>query len=191
MQRIQPLGRESIEGFDEVVTVERDFGFLPNSVLTMSYKPAMLRAILDLNTAILGPESGTVDRGLKRLVAYVASNAAGCRYCQAHTASFADERLGVDEEKVRNAFLFEDSPLFDDAERAALRVAFGGGSSPNDVSDEDFDELRRHFTDEECVEIVAVIALYGFFNRWNDTLKTTLEDAPSAWATRHEEAIRT
>ena len=189
MQRIAPLGPESVVGFDEVMTIEHDLGSA-HSVLTFARKPALLRAILDLNKAILGPDSGTVDRGLKRLVAYVASNAAGCRYCQSHTASFAEERIGVDAEKVRNAFLFEDSPLFDDRERAALRVAFGGGSSPNAVSDEDFDELRRHFTRPGKMEIVAVIALYGFFNRWNDTIKTTLEEAPSDWAARNEEAIR-
>jgi uncharacterized peroxidase-related enzyme len=187
MQRIQPLDREAVTGNDAVAAFERDFGFVPNSVLTLARKPKLLDAVFDLDAAVLG--SGSVDPGLKRLVAYVASNAAGCRYCQAHTASFADEQLGVDEDKVRNAFLFEDSPLFDDAERAALKVAWGAGRSPNVVTDEDFDALRANFTEDECLEIVAVIALYGFYNRWNDTLKTTLEGAPHAWAERNGEAI--
>ncbi len=189
MQRIAPLDPSDVPDLDgRVRQIEHDFGFMPNSVRTFARKPELLSAILDLNSAILG--RGTVSPGLKRLVAYVSSNAAGCRYCQAHTASFADERLGVDAEKVRSAFLFEDSPLFDDAERAALKVAWGAGSSPNAVTDEDFEELRRHFSDDECLEIVAVVALYGFFNRWNDTIKTTLEEAPQNWATRNEEAIR-
>jgi uncharacterized peroxidase-related enzyme len=184
-QRIPPLERAEIGHLeDDIADIEHDFGFLLNSVLTWARQPDLLRAILELNRVVLG--TGTVDKGLKRLVAHVASNAAGCRYCSAHTGSFADERLGVDAEKVRNAFLFDDSPLFDDRERAALRVAAGAGLSPNAVTDEDFAELRRHFTDDECIEIVSVIALYGFFNRWNDTVKTTLEDVPQNWANQNE-----
>lgn len=42
--------------------------------------------------------------------------------------------------------------------------------------------LSEHFTDRQVVEIVSVIALFGFLNRWNDTLATTLEDEPVAFA---------
>ncbi len=40
----------------------------------------------------------------------------------------------------------------------------------------------RYFDDSEMVEIVAVIALFGFLNRWNDTVATDLEPAPFAVA---------
>jgi hypothetical protein len=42
--------------------------------------------------------------------------------------------------------------------------------------------LKEHFSDKQCVEIVAVISLFGFLNRWNDTMATTLEDKPRAFA---------
>jgi hypothetical protein len=32
--------------------------------------------------------------------------------------------------------------------------------------------------DDEIVELLAAISLYGFLNRWNDTLATDLEDGP-------------
>ena len=44
----------------------------------------------------------------------------------------------------------------------------------------DMDALRAHYTEEQVLEIVAVIALFGFLNRWNDTLKTDIEAAPRA-----------
>jgi uncharacterized peroxidase-related enzyme len=185
MARVEPLARDELGEFEPLFAkIEGEFGFLPNSVLTFARHPAVLRALGDLNAAVF---SGSVDAGLKRLVAYVSSNASGCRYCQAHTASFAEERLGVDADRVKAAFAFEDSPLFSDAERAALRVAWGAGLSPNAVSDELFEDLRRHYTDDECVEIVSVIALYGFMNRWNDTIQTTLEQSPLEWARRNQE----
>jgi hypothetical protein len=39
-------------------------------------------------------------------------------------------------------------------------------------------ELKRHYTDTQIVDIVAVIASFGFFNRFNDTMATELEASP-------------
>ena len=55
---------------------------------------------------------------------------------------------------------------------------------PNASTPEHFEELRRHFSDEEIVEIVAVISLFGWLNRWNDTMATELEDGPLAFASK-------
>jgi hypothetical protein len=59
-----------------------------------------------------------------------------------------------------------------------LDFAIAAASVPNTVTDGMFAELRKNWTDEQIVEIVGVIALFGFLNRWNDTLATPLEDEP-------------
>ena len=64
------------------------------------------------------------------------------------------------------------------AERAALRVAQSAAQVPNAVTDQDFAELKRYYSDEQIVDIVAVIALFGFLNRFNDTMATELESSP-------------
>jgi hypothetical protein len=46
------------------------------------------------------------------------------------------------------------------------------------VTDADFAELNRHYTDAQIVDIVTVIALFGFLNRFNDTMATELEASP-------------
>ena len=69
-----------------------------------------------------------------------------------------------------------------DAERAALRLVHHAALVPNQATDADFAELRRHFDDDEIVEIVAMIALFGFLNRWNDAMATELEEHPLALA---------
>ena len=51
---------------------------------------------------------------------------------------------------------------------------------PNEVSEDHFAELRKHFDDTQIVELVSVLSLFGFLNRWNDTLATTLEPMPLA-----------
>ncbi len=183
MARIPPLNAEEMaaRGID-LSFIGSDFHELPNSVPTLAWRPDILQASGALWAAIM--LSGTVDAGLKWMAGYMASMAAGCRYCSAHTGT-ATAGNGVSAEKLAAIWDFERSPLFSDAERAVLRVAVGAGQVPNAVSDADFADLARHFSREQQVEIVSVIALYGFFNRWNDTVGTTLEETPRHFAQTH------
>jgi uncharacterized peroxidase-related enzyme len=180
MPHIQPLARNQLSQFEPIFqAVEASMGFVPTSFFTMAHWPELLQHFMPLAGTVLN--SGNVDLGLKQMVAYVASNAAGCRYCQAHTSHNAVER-GVSAEKMAHAFEFDQSDLFSDAERAALRVALHGGTVPNGVEEVHMEALREHFSDQSVVEIVSVISLFGFLNRWNDTMATTLEPAARASA---------
>jgi uncharacterized peroxidase-related enzyme len=175
MARVPPLRREDVPELEDAFhPVEERMGFLPNSLLTMARRPEILRAVSSLAQAA---RTGTVSRELKELVALVASTAAGCRYCQAHTASNAT-RIGAEAARIANVWRYETSELFGPAERAALRLAHHAALVPNQATDEDFEEARRHFDDGEIVEIVAIVALFGFLNRWNDTMATDLELSP-------------
>ena len=180
MPRVETVSREQLSEFEDFFQlVEQAMGFLPNSMLTLGRSPDLLRAFAGLSAAVL--IGGTLTQDLKSLVSFVASNAAGCRYCQAHTAHSA-ERAGVGRDKLEAAFEFETSPLFSDAERAALRVARAAAFVPNATTDEQFSSLHEHYDDAEIVELVAVISLFGWLNRWNDTMATELESSPLAFA---------
>jgi uncharacterized peroxidase-related enzyme len=184
MPNVRPLAREALVQFEPYFQVAEQMmgGFVPNSLFTMGHRPEILQAFMMLAGAVNGP--GTVDPGLKQLVAYVASNAAGCRYCQAHTSAHASH-AGVQAEKIEHAFEFETHPAFSEAERAALRLARDSALLPNLVEAEHFEALRRHFDEPQIVEMVAVCALFGFLNRWNDTMSTELEGIPRSFAERH------
>lgn len=151
-------------------------GFVPNSLRAMAHRPHVLRSVLELGVAVMAA-AGTASPALRQMVAYVASLAGGCRYCQAHTAHQA-HRLGLAPEKLGALWSFEESPLFSEAERAALRLAMLAGQTPNGAEQGDVAAVRSHFGEEGLAEIVAVIAFFGFLNRWNDTLAMPLEDAP-------------
>jgi uncharacterized peroxidase-related enzyme len=181
MTRVPPLSPEEVDDVvrDAMEKQQRQLGMVPESLLTMAHRPGMAAAWANLaQQVVLG---GTVDRGLKQLVAYVASATHGCRYCQAHTSLRAHE-LGVHAEKVEAAFEYETSSLFSEAERDALRLARDASLVPNEATDEHFERLRRWFSNEEIVEIMGVIAMFGWLNRWNDTMATTLEARPRDWA---------
>jgi len=182
--RLAPLPPEHTpELKEQFETFRKRMGFIPNSILIMQRRPEMVRAFTQM-TAVIWSPSSSVDLKLKRLLAHVTSRAAGCRYCMAHTAEGA-HRLGVDDSKLAAVWDYQTSPLFTPAERAALDVAVSAGSMPNAVTDEMFIELRKHWSDEQIVEIIAAIAMFGFLNRWNDTLATPLEDIPLDFGEKH------
>jgi uncharacterized peroxidase-related enzyme len=182
--RLAPLAPETTPALNEQFeAMSRRMGFIPNSVLIMQRSPKMVRAFVEMAAAIWDP-NGSVDVKLKRLLSHVASRAAGCQYCMAHTAEGA-ARLGVDQRKIDAVWDYQTSPLFSAAERAALDVAVAAGCVPNAVTDAMFIELRKHWSDEQVVEIVGVIAMFGFLNRWNDTFATPLEDSPLEFGERH------
>lgn len=150
-------------------------GFTPNSILTMQRRPAIAKAFIELNKAVTEPIS--ISSELKRIIGYMTSLTAGCRYCQAHLA-LGSSRFGAADEKIQAVWEFRSSPLFTPAERAALEFAHAASSVPNAVTPEIENELKKYWDDDAIVEILAEVALMGFLNRWNDSMGTTLEDTP-------------
>ncbi len=161
-------------------------GFAPNSVLTMMRRPSIARAFTALNKAVM-ENQGRVTSELKRLIGHIASTTAGCRYCEAHTIRAA-QRFGSQEQsdqerlnlRLLNVWQYQSSNLFTPAEKAALEFARAAASIPNDVNDDNATELKKYWDDGEIVEITGVIALFGYLNRWNDSMGTSLEPAAQA-----------
>jgi len=181
MARISSIERKQLPDFEPMFQVlDHTMGYVPNNFLSMAHWPELLGAFGSLAATIL--QTGEVEGDLKQLIAMVASTANGCHYCQAHTSHSASN-LGVSKEKIDAAFEFETSPLFSDRERSALRVAWHAALQPNASTDADFEALSAHFSEREMVEIVAVISLFGFLNRWSDTMKSDLEAMPLEFAT--------
>jgi len=164
---------------ERFVHYEKTRGFTPNSIRTMARRPEIVRAFMQLNQAIL--YEGSVSAELKMLVSLVASQAAGCRYCQAHMANLS-KIYKASQEKIGQVWEFETADCFSGAERSALRLAYKGALSPAQATQEDFDEAYQYFDEGQVVEIVATLALFGFLNRWNDTMATELEELPAGVA---------
>ena len=178
MPLVEPLPTDHSEEVAQVVRFfESTLGFPPNSVLTMQRRPEIARAFTHLNRAVM-ENGGRVTSEQKRLIGHLASANAGCRYCEAHTA-LAAKRFGASDERLAALWQFRDSALFTAAEKAAFEFSLAASSVPNAVDAAIADELRHHWNDDEIVEILGVVSLFGFLNRWNDSMATTLE-APAA-----------
>ena len=182
MPHLDPLPRESLPQFeDRFARYDEIRGFLPNSILTMARRPNIAEAFMALNQAVL--YEGTVPEALKMMVALMTSMATGCRYCQGHMANLSVV-YDVPDEKIQAIWECETSPHFTDAERAALVLARDAAGNPNMAEAKHFDALKKHFSETEIVELVASMALFGYLNRWNDTMATTMEVHPGTVASR-------
>lgn len=185
---IEPLSRDEAPELEDYFKVwDERMGYLPNALMTMARKPAMVRALAQLSEAVHNDCSLPPD--IRGLVGQMASKVHGCQYCLAHTAANA-ERYGVANEKIAAMWEFESSDLFSEAERVALRFAAAAAAVPNAVDPELAADLHKHFTDTEIVEIMGIIAYYGWWNRWNASLATTLEQHPRDYAQRHLDATQ-
>ena len=148
-------------------------GFCPNSVKTMQRRPHLAQAFIEMNKAVM-ENHGRVTSAMKRLIAYVSSFTTGCQYCQAHTIRAA-ERYGAGEDQLEHIWEYSTHPAFSPAERAALDFAVAASSVPNAVDEKIAEQLHAHWDDGEIVEIAGVVALFGYLNRWNDSMGTTIE----------------
>jgi uncharacterized peroxidase-related enzyme len=139
----------------------------------MQRRPEIAKAFIALNKAVMA-NAGRVTSEQKRLIGYIASLTAGCRYCQAHTVRAA-ERYGASDARVAEVWNYERSDLFSPAEKAALAFAQAASSVPNGVEEKIAANLKAHWSDGEIVEILGVVALFGYLNRWNDSMATSIE----------------
>jgi len=183
MAHMKPLPAEATpELKDDFAIFERILGFVPNSLLTMQRRPRMVKGFGELTKGVMDPE-GAVDLGLMRLIAHFASRAAGCQYCEAHSL-VAAKIHGISQDKLDAIWDYQTSPLYSEAERAALDFALAAGAVPNDVDAELFARLRKHWSEDQIVQILGAVCLYGFLNRWNDSMATDLESAPKEMGER-------
>ena len=172
---VLPLDKNASEETKEMAAFyEETLGFTPNSLFTMMHRPRIARAFLEMNQAVM-ENKGKVTSALKRQLAYLSSMTTGCRYCEAH-AIRAAERYGSDADKLNHIWEYKTYPAFTDAERVVFDFAIAASAVPNAVDDTLSENLRRYWTDGEIVEILGVVALFGYLNRWNDSMGTQLEE---------------
>lgn len=162
-----PSIKELVKFYNETL------GFCPNSVRTMQIRPHLAEAFINLNKAVM-ENHGRVTSSLKRLIAYISSYTTGCQYCQAHGIRAA-ERYGASQDQLTHIWDYKTHSSFSEAERAALDFSVAASSLPNAVDESIAENLRKYWDDGEIVEITGVVALFGFLNRWNDSMATSIE----------------
>jgi len=142
--------------------------------------PELMHRFLPLVELVM-VSPNNLTRQLRSELFTMASVAGGCQHCQAHGA-YTLHMMGVDPDRIRDIWAFEQSAEFTEAEKAALRLARDGASVPNMVEPRHFGDLRKHYSERQIVEMLAVISLAGWYNRWNNSIATVTDRESVDWA---------
>lgn len=110
--------------------------------------------------------SHVVGHRLKDLAQLKAATLTNCEYC-IDIGSAVARRAGLSDEQLLALPRYRDSQLFGDLDKLVLDYAVGMSRTPVEVSDELFSALRKHFDDDQLVELTGVIALENLRGRFN------------------------
>lgn len=135
--------------------------------------PKALRAMLGLHEYV---EQSTLDHTLNELICYRASQMNGCAYClDMHSKEL--RASGVAEQKIYLVSAWRESPLYSDKERAALAWTEAVTRLENqEVPDGVFDEAKKHFSEEELVDLTLAVISINSWNRLNVAFRTVPGD---------------
>ena len=114
----------------------------------------------------------TLDAGLKDLVNAVVAAQIGCSWCM-DFGWYAARGHGLDPAKLEHLTDWRTAGVHTPLERAAIAYAEAMTSTPPEVTDEHVAALREHLTDEQLVELTAMISLENLRSRTNSALGLT------------------
>ncbi|HEY7536338.1 MAG TPA: carboxymuconolactone decarboxylase family protein [Thermodesulfobacteriota bacterium] len=138
----------------------------------LAYKPSIISTIGPFVAAVQEPDE--LDAKLKERVILRVSKINGSAYC-CHAHQQISKKMGFTEKEI----LEVDNPQnanISEAEKVALRYAEAITISPGNIPDTLFNDLKKHFSDSQIVELTSLIALYNMINRFNEALKLDPEE---------------
>ena len=143
-------------------------------------KPGNIQKALAHRAAMLGNFLGfyasvgrSLDRKLYEAVYLRVSLINGCHYCTQHHIQGA-KRAGLTPEQTK-ALKEGNYSVFAAPEQVALRYAEKLTRRPDGASDADFSELKKHFSDEQIVDLHMLIGLANLTNRITGPLALEVE----------------
>lgn len=124
--------------------------------------PKAVQAIMGLETYVA--QSG-LEKSLLELVKIRASQINGCAFCL-HMHTNDARKLGESEDRMHLLSAWRESPLYTPRERAALAWTEALTLlAQTHAPDADYEEMRRHFTEEEAVKLAMAIMTINVWNR--------------------------
>ena len=149
-----------------------EYGPFLNQVKVLAHRPPAVKHLMGLLLDLA--EEALLPKRYLEIVLVVVSKLNECRYCVAHHAPRLVDQ-GLAPESVAN-ILEPDCPGLDEVDRLVRDYAVQVTTKPQHMRDAIFDDLKKHFTEAEIVELTLRTALCGFFNRFNDALQIAMED---------------
>lgn len=130
--------------------------------------PRLLMGLQALYSAI-DRKSSPIDPALRSLVTVRVSQINHCSFCVDINSALLQKR-GVSMEKVLALVDYETNAAFSEKERASLGYAEAMTQSDKRVDGVVFERLRRQFSQDEILELTALIAYQNLSSKFNAAL---------------------
>lgn len=149
-----------------------EYGPFLNQVKVFAHRPPALRHIMGMLLEFKGEQ--ILPLRYLEIALVVVSKLNECTYCVAHhTPRLIEQGLPVD--AVEN-ILAEKIDGFDEVDMLVRDFSMQVTEKPQYMRDQIFDDLKKHFSEEQIVELALRISLCGFFNRFNDAMQIGMEE---------------
>jgi uncharacterized peroxidase-related enzyme len=160
---------------------KKRMGFLPNALKLYAYRPEIAETLFRLNSNIMRDPSSTLDQLLKRKLAAVACKTNGCAYCTAHSCNMLmrpkgqSEGWGLSQQDLLE-ILDDDYQPETPMERACFDYVRAASAAPGSVPESILQELRKHLTPPQIIELACVVGFWKFYNTVHDSLHIPVEE---------------
>jgi len=149
-----------------------EYGPFLNQVKVFAHRPSAVRHIMGLLLDFADEQ--ILPKRYLEIALVVVSKINECRYCVAHHTPRLIEQ-GLSAEAVAN-ILEPDVDGFDEVDMLVRDYAVQVTNNFQYMRDQIFEDMKKHFTEEQIVELTLRTALCGFFNRFNDVMQIGMED---------------
>jgi len=162
--KLQASYDETAERFQLLLNIFKAWGVVENLALPMNQ---LIMEVL---------QDGLVDWKTKELLILKSTLENECEYCVTQH-EVVSRRLGISDEKVADlkGDIYKTSPHFNEAERSILDLTMQIREDANRVSDELWQRMREHWSEEQLVEMIYVITIYIMVSKFGDALHVELE----------------
>ena len=156
-------------------------GFLPNALKLYAYRPEIAETLFRLNSNIMRDPSSTLDQLLKRKLAAVACKTNGCAYCTAHSCNMlmrpkgGAEGWGLSQDDLLQ-ILDDDYRPANPMERACFKYVRAASTAPDAVPQQILDDLKKHLSPPQIIELACVVGFWKFYNTVHDSLHIPVEE---------------
>jgi len=156
-------------------------GFLPNALKLYAYRPEIAETLFRLNSNIMRDPSSTLDQFLKRKLSALASKTNGCAYCTAHCCNMlmrpkaGAEGWGLSQDEMLK-ILDDDYRPANPMEAACFEYVRVASTDPSNVPMKVLEELKKHLSPPQIVELACVVGFWKFYNAVHDSLHIPVEE---------------
>ncbi len=166
MANITSLEKDQIEDIAKNIyeKFEKEAGKVPEWVKVMAHSPKILKEFTELFKIIMG--EGEIKPYLKWKIAYTISQMLKCPFCVDVTEKML-KKLGADEEMMKKIKKTKDLP---EKEQDILELVKDITADAHLNKPEIFERLKNKLTETQIIEVISVIGLFNYINRFNNTL---------------------